>query len=328
MLGLLTRWLAPIMLCLTACQTIPIATPADIESAPTAVTVPYRLSSAGRMIVDISVNNASPAPFVIDTGATMSVIYDAEASQRGLIPTDQTVLVRGLVSVGRRPVTRNAVFKIGGRNFDMERIAVLKKPEISDQVIGLLGSDLLSDQIIVLNNETMTATFVPNEDVDSKAFKGWRKITLHGQTKGVPNVGLHFAKIKVGDQIVPILFDTGANLNFINWDFATMDDDIRQLEIDLLKAGELQGALNTTSLTRATILNDFSIGRQYWPKVPVTIIELDPLSTVAPVEQPMMIAGANLFTPWTFAIDLSEDVIYIRPNQNEPKPPIRSRIFR
>lgn len=318
---ILWLFMSVISLSLIGCSTTAVSPEVTVEAHPDAITMPYRISSAGRILLDISVNENEPQAFVLDTGANVSVIYDSYSEAIGLSPKGETVLIRGLVAVGRRPVLQNVNFEIGGKSFQPDRVAVLETPATTDESIGLLGTDILSDYVAIFNKDTMTATLLPSDVVSSKLFSGWRHMPLEGQTKGKENVGLHFAETVFGKKRIPVLIDTGSNSNFINWRLATLDRSVKRLERHLRNKGHLQGALETTPLKMNTKLFSLTIGQKFWPEVDVTVIELDQLSTVAPVERPMMIAGASMFTPSSLAFDFGGDQIYVRPNKGEIRPP-------
>lgn len=305
----------------SGCSTTAITQPATLQLHPNAVTVPYRLSPAGRIVLDVAVNENAPQPFILDTGANVSVIYDDVSDEMELYPTGETVLVRGLVSVGRRPIIESVNIRIGTAEFPPSRIAILEKPYAADGVVGLLGADALSDYVVLFHKETMTATFLPSAAMDEASFAGWRRIALKNQTKGRSDIGLHFAETLVVRTMVPVLIDTGSNSNFINWRFAVLNNNIRRFERNLRKQGKLQGALSATNVKMDTVLSGLEIGQRYWPEIDVTVIELDPLSTIAPVDKPMMIAGAGMFTPWTFAFDFGRDKIYFYPAVGDVRPP-------
>ena len=306
---------------LTACATKQAAPTANIETLPQAISVPYRLSSSGRFILDIAVNNGPPRPFVIDTGATVSAIYDKYTDTMQIAPMNQSVLVRGLVSIGKRPIIKDAEFQIGSELFRLDHIAVLDTPDITDEATGLLGADILGGYTALFNKDTMIATIVPSSYVHPKSFSGWRKIPLKSQTRSFSNSGLYFTHIKLDKKDIPVLIDTGANLNFINWQLAALDENIDRLQRNLRDEGKLQGALDETSLEMSTTFYDLALGNHYWPSIPVTVLGLNSLAAVAPVDQPMMIAGASMFTPSTVAFDLGGHRIYIRPNPDHQKPP-------
>lgn len=296
--------------CLTACVTPQLM---SFETTPEAITVPYRISSSGRFIVDVSVNNQLAQPFSIDTGATVSVIYREHVTSAKLGESQGSVFVRGLVSVGNRPILENVDFQLGRKTFPLGHIVVLETPLINDTAIGLLGADVLAGYTVLFNKRAMTATFVPSVQVPKTAFLGWRRIPLKAGIESKTDARLYFAHTTLKNQKVPILIDTGSNLNFINWQLATMDDDIRKLERRLQNRGTLQGALKTTTIATETVFYDLAIGQQRWDQVDIVVMDLGTLSSVAPVDKPMMVAGANMFSPLTIAFDFDGQSIYIFP---------------
>lgn len=324
---LVSIFLAMSSVYVSGCATNSVAPTTVIETNPDAVTVPYRLSSAGRIIIDVAVNETEPQPFVLDTGASVSVFYNNFVEDIGLTPTGDTVLIRGLVAVGRRPVIEDIDFDIGGKQFSSARAVTLEAPSVSDNSVGLLGSDILSNSLLLINREKMVATLIPSQAIKPKIFSGWLRMSLKGNTKGREDIGLHFAETDFGDKRIPVLIDTGSNTNFMNWSMATLDKSIKRLERRMRSEGVLQGALETTPLRLNTKLFGLSLGEKYWPELDVTVIELESLSTIAPVDRPMMIAGAGMFTPQTFAFDFGRNQIYIRPSENEVSAPRQETVL-
>jgi len=310
---------------LTACATAAIAPAMQVQALPEAITVPYRISSEGRFIVDVAVNDSGSLPFALDTGATVSTIYDDTSKTIGLNVSDDTILIRGLIASGRRPAIKNVAFQIGSKSFPLKHIALLEVPKINDEAAGLLGTDILGDHTALFNKDTMIATFVPSKYIEPKTFQGWRRIKLKTQIDSYPNSRLHFTEVTLDRTTANVLIDTGANSNFINWRLATLDKSIRQMERTLRKEGRLQGALDSTALKTQTTFYDLSLGEHYWKDVTVIVRELNTLSNIAPVDEPIMIAGANMFSPRTVAFDLGGNTIYIRPNPDDPRPPPNNR---
>lgn len=321
--SLIGYWLLMLIVAvgLTSCATTAALSPTAFESHPNAVTVPYRISSAGRIVLDVAINDNEPKPFVLDTGANVSVIYEGFSEGMGLHPTGETVLVRGLVSIGRRPIIEKVDFVIGENNLRTSRIAVLETPPIRDGAVGLLGTDVLSDYVVLFNKESLMATLIPSEQSDPDFFDGWRTIPLKNNAKGRSDIGLYFGETLINRTIVQVLIDTGSNSNFINWRLATINNNVKRFERNLRKKGKLQGALESTDLKMDTVLTELEIGQKYWSEIDVTVIELDPLITIAPVDRPMMIAGAGMFTPWTIAFDFGRNNIHMFPHEGDVKPP-------
>ncbi|MEP3654636.1 MAG: hypothetical protein ABJO36_07050 [Litorimonas sp.] len=298
---------------LTGCATSQISPVSNIETADGAFSVPYRISSSGRFLIDVSVNGGSSRPLSVDTGATVSVIYSDFARSENLKVSDRTIFVRGLVGQGDRPVIESVLFGVGSKSFPLEQIVSLETPIIGDEAVGLLGSDILGNYTTLFNKETMTATFVPRRNIDAGSFAGWSHIPLQTLTDTSTNTQLYFAQTDFDGVDIPVLIDTGSNLNFINWQLAKMDTEIRKLEKKMRRNGTLQGALESTSFAAETIFYDLQLGSELWDEIDVVVMALPTLETVAPVNDPMIVAGANIFAGHTIAFDLQGRAIYIYP---------------
>ena len=65
--------------------------------------MPFRDSEAGHFLIDVSVNDHEARPFILDTGANVSAIYEPAAKAMDLIAGEGMVSVNGLVGSGLRP---------------------------------------------------------------------------------------------------------------------------------------------------------------------------------------------------------------------------------
>lgn len=302
---------ALIFIGLSACATKPSASPLRIESHPKAITVPYSVSEAGHLIVDVAVNGRTAKPFIIDSGANISAVYEDYLQDFGLTNTGKTANVSGLVASAVRPITGRAELQVGSKIFQPNRIVILETPPNTNNVVGLLGVDILSDYMILFNKETLTATLIPSADIDRNNFSGWHTITLRNRVGFLPDKGLYFTTIILKGKPAPVLIDTGSSLNFINWDLATQDESIKKLQTSLKKAIRLQGAIDTIPLQLRAVFYDVQLGRKRWAEVDVVVLEFDTLSEIAPVDGPMMLAGVGFFSPSTFAFDFGGNALYI-----------------
>jgi len=309
----LLLWLSFSVFLTAGCATRHIAPVEDIGNLEGSIQVPYHISSSGRILIDVSINEGPVRPLALDTGASLSVLYGDFAKSLSLDISDRTLFVRGLVSQGERPVIENVFMQMGPQLFEMEQMLMLETPTIKDEAVGLLGGDIMKQFVAVFDKDSLTATFVPRDNIDASAFSGWNKIDLQIFKDAQSTSRLYFATMDVDGREIPVLVDTGSNLNFINWKLATLDDEIKRIEKKLIKSGTLQGALDTTSVTTVTTFNDLELGRQNWDEVNVVVMGLNALDSVAPVDEPMMVAGAKVFAPHTVAFDLEGLSLYIQP---------------
>jgi len=300
-----------------ACATQNIS-PSQLEAHPNAITVPYRLSEAGHLLIDVAVNGREPIGFIIDSGANGSAVYDSHLEDFGLTTTDNLTAVHGLVTSAKRPFAETTSLQIGTKHFPDRKLVILETPTKTHQAAGLIGVDVFADYALVFNADTSTVSFIPSADLERKNFTGWRRITLRNQVGGFPDRGLYFATLIIKGRPVPVLIDTGSDLNIVNWPLAQEEESVRRIERSLRKTLKLQGALETVPLRMKAQLHDVLLDNQAWPKIQIVVMEFDSLNSIAPVDGPMMIAGANMFTATSFAFDFGGNAIYIHKGENKP----------
>lgn len=127
--------------------------------------------------------------------------------------------------------------------------------------IGLLWVDVLSELILTFNAEAGTVTFLPSETVDPSLFAGWRQIRLRNQVGGYEDNGLYFVQTILKDENVPVLIDTGSDINIVNWSLATMDEAYKRVQRRLKRQSELHGATETSVISLQTTLFDLELGQ-------------------------------------------------------------------
>jgi len=270
---------------LSGCAATRLAPPSQFEANPNALTVPYQISEAGLM------------------------------EEFGLVRAGKSVDVKGLVASAVRPLAEDVAIDIGAKRFQRGQVVILDNPSSHPGVVGLLGVDALGDYTVLFNKtkgeQAGRASFIPSAKFKSKSLRGWRKISLRNQVGSFPDNSLYFATIYLKGRPAPVLIDTGSELNFVNWELAVQDEKIEKLRRSLRKTIKLQGINESIPLRMSARLHDVHLGRKSWPYVDVTVLEFDSLNAIAPVDRPMMLAGANMFTSSTFAFDFADNALYI-----------------
>ena len=300
-------------LLLSACAIGPVAPIKNIETNSEGFSVPYRISDAGHFLIDVSVNENAPQAFILDTGANVSAIYEPAAEAMGLIAGDGLVSVNGLVGSGLRPRLDGIELIIGPKTYHPNNAILLEASKFENQAIGLLGVDILSESILVFNSESAMVTVLPSETVDPALFSGWRQIRLRNQILGYEDKGLYFTETILKDERVPVLVDTGSDINIINWPLATLDESFKRVQRRLRQQTELHGATESSVISLQTKFFDLQLGQQNWPEIEVLVLDFEGFTDVAPVDKPFMVAGATMFAGQDFAFDFARNRIYIRP---------------
>ncbi len=120
----------------------------DIAAAPVEVLLyaeSTRPDDQGRIVVPVMLNEQGPFYFMLDTGATHTVITQQALEQLGLKADEQRpVLLRGVSSVKRVPTVVVNSLQAGSLQFSQVRMPVLSG-FVVEGLDGILGIDRLGD---------------------------------------------------------------------------------------------------------------------------------------------------------------------------------------
>jgi predicted aspartyl protease len=176
-----------------------IAAP-DEDSALFAV--PTRIDRIGRIVVPVMINGQGPFRFIVDTGASHSVVSPALAARLGLTPTaEAAILVNGITGTAQVPGVTISKLQAGDLAIEDTNFPVVWAP-LMGGADGILGAAGLSAQRLLVD-------FDHNKVVLSRAASG----TPAGYAK-IParrlDGGLVAVKARVGRVEVTAIIDTGS----------------------------------------------------------------------------------------------------------------------
>jgi predicted aspartyl protease len=185
-----------------------VAVPDEEAGEPVYVT-PTRPDSVGRIMAPVFVNGQGPFAFIIDTGASRSVIAPSLAERLGLVPdTSRPLDLRGITGSAVVPSLVVDSLKAGDLKVEHQRLPVIA-PTVFADADGILGID-------GLKNMCLRASFVEAEISITKkgcpmSVRDWprARATLRFG-------GLVLVKARVGGQRVQAIIDTGAERSLGN----------------------------------------------------------------------------------------------------------------
>ena len=126
------------------------------------VAINFRMSS-NSIIVAMHINGKGPFDFVLDTGASVTMIDPEILQQTGIKPQKESV---GVVGVGGRPIqaplcTLNELALDGAAVYDMEAVAHRISHLYQSGLYGLIGQDFLNHFVMNLDAANKTLTLTP-----------------------------------------------------------------------------------------------------------------------------------------------------------------------
>lgn len=286
----------------------------DTNALDADVILPFVLSESGHFVVNMQVNGTDPFPVVIDTGTSISGIFERGIKAAGLaVDSAQSMRVRGLITTRVRPVIQIQSIALGGTRQSIERLVVLTDPRQNVAAQGVLGMDFLEHYAVVFDEPTKTVRFTRSRRLARADFRGWFVIPLNNGPRSAAHFGLHFGDLKVGAQSIPTLIDTGSPQTIMNWhafEELSVFEPLRESREGMLALEDASGE-RVTSM--AVTLSRLRMGRHIWGPQRILILSMEPLSVLGAADKPFAIVGADFFSGASFAFDFPGNRMFMKP---------------
>ena len=276
--------------------------------------IPYRIDDGRLFVVDAMVNDQGPYSFVVDTGASSTVVTERLQGEIELSPIPgEFQLVRDALSVRTLPV-----YNVGSIEFNGERIEDcvtvivpdVEAPINTERHFGILGLDFLSRYAIYVDSAQSVLRLYEKEHFRDRRYDGWANLPLEADNLGRLNEALYFADISVEDAEVRGLFDLGAGLPVFNWRTA---DAIGFSREDLLDAPDIPFvALMEVHEGAARIAGvRIQIAGLVWRDQTIAILDLPAFEELGVDDRPAGLFGASLLGNRDFILDFESPRVLI-----------------
>lgn len=273
--------------------------------------IPHRPGASGQIVVEVRVNGHGPFNFVIDTGASISALFESVRAEAAIEPIQGgRVRVLGMTGFGVFPVAQIRQITLGSEAWDNARVALLPdEGSTTAQVHGILGVDFLSRYAVWYSPTERVLRFYPKELVANRAYAGWGSIELSHMRIGNGNVSVYAFDMFVKNERIPTIFDLGATVNLMNHHAA------RRLEIPLRSlrtAPEVHGITGPTPILAELQVWRLEIGHLYWRNQTFFIGEFPIFDVLDVGADPVAIAGTSFFEGRDFIIDFTRKRLLVR----------------
>jgi predicted aspartyl protease len=277
---------------------------------------PYDIDENGRIVVEARVNDQGPFAFALDTGASISVVFDEVRNRLELEPVPgKTVLIHGVLASGSFPLLNISHLAVGRELWVDPRIALLPgETSATTGIDGILGVDFLRRYAVGFSTRDRVIRFYPPDLVARRTYRGWTSVPLEPEYIGDSGAALYFLEIEIGGQRIPALFDLGAGLNMINWAAA---HSLGLEPVDIRDDDLLSGAIESAPVVARIMFDEVTTGRVRWRNEEFTVAELEIFSTLTPGRTGCAFLGAELFTQRDFIIDFTQSRLLVNVAMDE-----------
>ena len=303
----------------TACASTPV-TLEDLAADPGANRLSVQRLPDGLLTVPVHVGLEEPVPFVLDTGATKSVLFE---NVLDVLPVETRGSVRVHGMFGTQVVNEVGLPSIALGTDVVEGLGFAVLPqrttdhgEVSPW--GILGMDVLERYrlfspgrggSVILLEATGTAPIVPPH---------WTRVELKPSPYNDAAKTLRFMDVRLNGRMTAALLDTGSSVNVLTYEFADFPT-VRLARERQRKRYEVEGALETFRPRVLLKEVDFRAGSRVWLDKEFIVKDVDSLAALGVVGKPFMIAGVDILADEVFYLDLSEGELRM-PKANDTDP--------
>ncbi len=271
--------------------------------------------SFDRPMVGTVVNGVGPLPFIIDTGASKSVIYRGLTAMIGLqaLPNQskRIMTATGYKRVLVYPVTD---FYVMGRTLHVEETVAL--PDIiGSDAKGLIGVDMLAGHTLFIDMQNGTANLELSGD---EPFPDdW--VRVQGRPVAYGSLAL---EVNIGGLDVPVIVDTGASDTVINTAGSeAVGRSGRGVRTETIRASISGGREMVFTALRVP---DFAIGSFKRTNMRLVVSDVPVFAMLGAREVPAVILGMDILGQQPFAIDFKNWRLYLK-QENPVEQPTHAR---
>lgn len=300
---------------------------ADAATGKPIASVPYVTDYYGWLTIKVRVNGEGPYDFIIDTGATNSLVFQNLADIQGFAPSDrppQTVF--GLAAQGAFPAFDIGELHVGEPSAGGARLSDLSSVVLPDWTVekkpqGILGLDFLTRYVFVFNaepnrNAGRLDIYDPQDGPNMRDMRGWKTIRLEQRNFGIDvEHDLYTAQGALNSRFkVELMVDLGASGTVVNWATITNEEGFR---INMATSAHrlrnrITGALDQDpTVARAVRVSRIKVGRQVWRRRILTLHDAPIFEELGMDNTPFGLFGADLVRDRSFMLNLPGEEIRI-----------------
>jgi len=277
--------------------------------------VPYHIVSDGRIVVEARVNDQGPFAFALDTGASISVIFDKLRDELELETSSQSVIIHSLFASDTFPLLAVDSLQLGQETWAKPRIVALPgETGAATSIDGVLGIDFLRQYAVGFSAEDHAVRLYSPDIVRDRSYRGWAVVPLTSKSIGSGRASLYFFDVTINGRTVSALFDLGTGVNLINWPAAR---ELRLKPLDQTADDILSGAVKSALIAAELNAKNVMTAGIRWRNEVFLIADLEIFSVLQQDDLPLVILGSRLFNQRDFIIDFVRNRLLVKVSMRE-----------
>jgi predicted aspartyl protease len=283
---------------------------------PIAVT-PYRIDPSGWIVADVTLNGEGPFGFIVDTGATRSIVFSSLASELGLtraeLPPHRVI---GTSSSGLFPTYVIGELAIGPARISPLVTVTLEnwRPDPGSPQ-GVIGLDFLARYRIVFDAVAREMRLYDPDELAPSGTSAWRTVALHRRDFGLDSGDLFVVEGWVDRTRTDFMLDLGAGATIVNSHAYKQRTDHRSRTTfsppQPQTSSRVVDALEESSSAKRVYVRHIRTEDAIWRNLSIVVYDAAVFRELGQSEEPFGLFGSDLVAEHSFALDLANDALWI-----------------
>lgn len=281
---------------------------------PVAV-IPYEVTSDGALMIDVTVDGKGPYAFIVDTGATLTLVFENFALAARPVRAEGPSL-RILSISGAKVFERYAIGDLdAGLRLASDHVGVVLPDWDAPRQTpaGIIGLDILENFALAVDVCARTIAFYPRGGLPAKTISGMRKVTMKKARFDPGGAELYTVRGRVNGEPIEFIVDLGLATTLIN--YAAAD----ALFADTLSVGAGRAGVTGTRFndvfddrTRVNtgLMRRTTVGTHKWLRRLFWIYDAPLFAELGVAKLAYGLLGADLMADQDFAIDFAAGRLY------------------
>ncbi len=281
--------------------------------------IPYRFDYDGWITVPVTVNGEGPYDFIVDTGATLSVVFkNLDAKQNFPYIEGEPRRILGLIETNDLPPRYIGTVASGGQVMEDVVSVVIDDwlpPRPTPQ--GVLGLDFLSPYAVHIDPATQTIKLYDSGPPDAVDARGWSKVRLAPQSFGDSARPLYVVKARIRSKTYPFILDLGASGTIINYPALRNMLAMRRVTVrssaTASRSPQVHDLFGNEARSQLVRIQRMKIGRAIWRNKIVSVYNSKVFNELGVGDVPYGLLGADMIRDRRIVIDFQNNRLHIGP---------------